>query len=224
MKRRDVRGLEFCLLSSVFCLLALGCRQDMAKQPIGRPLTGLPESPTGGSARPLEPGTVPRGSLADPYEVRTGRKAGTDPEAFSREVFVDKVPIDVSAELVARGRERFNIFCAECHGRLGDGDGKIPERGFTKPPSYADDLSRGFKLRGTDVPLTEVPDGYVFEVISRGFGAMADYSAQVPVYDRWAIVTYVRALQKSRKPSPGDLERLPEEERQAFQAAQEKSK
>src|SRR5262249_7969886 len=139
---------------ALLLLLALsGCRQDMAKQPIGRPLTGMPESPSGGSARPLEPGVVPRGSLADPYQVRPGRR-DTDPEAFSREVFVDKVPIDVSLELVQRGRERFNIFCAECHGRLGNGDGKIPERGFTKPPSFSDDLSRGFKIRGTDLPLT----------------------------------------------------------------------
>jgi hypothetical protein len=173
----------------------------MAKQPVGRPLTGNPAFP-GGVARPLEPGTVPRGSLADSYEVRTGRRTGTDPEAFSREVFVDKVPIDVSLELVKRGRERFNIFCAECHGRLGDGNGKIPERGFTKPPSFPDDLSRGFKIRGTKLALTEVPDGYIFEVMTRGFGAMADYSAQVPVHDRWAIVTYVRALQKSQPEGP----------------------
>jgi mono/diheme cytochrome c family protein len=187
-------------------LLALaGCRQDMAKQPVGRPLTGLPDSPSGGSARPLEPGVVPRGSLADPYEVRTGRRPGTDPEAFSREVFVDKVPIDVTLEVVQRGRERFNIFCAECHGRLGDGDGKIVQRGFARPPSYYEDRSRGFKVRGIDLPLTEVPDGYVFEVISRGMGAMADYSSQVPVYDRWAIITYIRALQKSGKPSPDDV-------------------
>jgi hypothetical protein len=94
-----------------------------------------------------------------------------------------------------------------CHGRLGDGNGKIPERGFAKPPSYYDDLSRGFKIRGIDLPLTQVPDGYVFEVISRGFGAMADYSAQVPVHDRWAIVTYIRALQKSRRPTPDDLKK-----------------
>jgi hypothetical protein len=77
--------------------LAAGCRQDMAKQPIGRPLSG-------NSARPLEPGTVPRGSLADPYEVRTGRRAGSDPEAFDRDVFVAKVPIDVSLAVVERGR------------------------------------------------------------------------------------------------------------------------
>ncbi len=197
------------ILITVGCAAALaaGCRQDMAKQPIGRPLSGLAESASGRAARPLEPGTVPRGSLADPYEVRTGRRAGTDPNAFGKDVFVARVPIDVTDELVQRGRERFNIYCAICHGRLGNGDGKIPERGFTRPPSFPDDLSRGFKIRGTDLPLTEVPDGYIFEVISRGFGAMADYSAQVPVHDRWAIVTYVRALQKSQRPAPDDLKK-----------------
>jgi mono/diheme cytochrome c family protein len=179
----------------------------MAKQPVGRPLTGSTVFSDGLSARPLEPGTVPRGSLADAYEVRTGRRAGTDPDAFGRDVFVARVPIDVSLELVQRGRERYTIYCAVCHGRLGDGNGKVPERGMTKPPSYYDDLSRGFQVRGVSLPLTEVPDGYVFEVITRGFGAMADYSAQVPVHDRWAIVTYVRALQKSQRPGPGDVEK-----------------
>jgi mono/diheme cytochrome c family protein len=202
-----VRALLVFVLCPLSFVLLQGCRQDMAKQPIGRPLTGMPESPNGGSARPLEPGVVFRGATADPFEVRTGRRPGTDPEAFSREVFVDKVPIDVSLELVKRGRERFNIFCAECHGRLGNGDGKIPERGFTRPPSYYADLSRGFKIRGSDIPLSEVPDGYVFEVISRGYGAMPDYSAQVPVHDRWAIVTYIRALQMSQKPSADDIKK-----------------
>jgi mono/diheme cytochrome c family protein len=172
----------------------------MAKQPIGRPLSGL-------SARPLEPGTVPRGSLADSYEVRTGRRIGTDPEAFAQDVFVAKVPIDVTLDLVERGRERFNIYCAACHGRLGDANGKIVQRGFTKPPSFHNDMAHGFQVRGILLPLTEVPDGYIFDVISRGYGAMADYSAQVPVHDRWAIVTYVRALQKSQRPTPDDLKK-----------------
>lgn len=189
-------------------LLALaGCRQQMAGQPVGRPLTGSTVFPDGRSARPLEAGTVARGSLADGYEVRTGRRAGTDPDAFGRDVFVDKVPIDVTLEVVERGRERFNIYCAVCHGRLGDGNGKVVERGFTKPPSYHDDLSRAFKVRGVDLPLTEVPDGYVFDVISRGFGSMPDHAAQVPVHDRWAIVTYVRALQKSQRPTPDDVKK-----------------
>jgi mono/diheme cytochrome c family protein len=196
-----------CIIITAAVLALAGCRQDMAKQPIGRPLSGNPAFPNDASARPLEPGTVPRGSLADSYEVRTGRRAGTAPDAFSADVFVARVPIDVSPELVARGRDRFNIYCAVCHGRSGDGNGKIPERGFTRPPSYYDDLSRGFKNRGTDLPLTQVPDGYIFEVITRGFGAMGDYSAQVPVHDRWALVTYIRALQKSQRPTPDDLKK-----------------
>jgi mono/diheme cytochrome c family protein len=196
------------MIGCAAALVALvGCRQRMAQQPVGRPLSGSTVFPDGRSARPLEPGTVPRGFLADSYEVRTGRRAGTDPEAFNRDVFVAKVPIDVTPELLARGRERFNIYCAVCHGPLGAGNGKVPERGFTRPPSFSDDLSRAFKIRGTDVPLTEVPDGYVFDVISRGFGAMADYSAQVPVHDRWAIVTYVRALQRSQRLTPDDIKK-----------------
>ena len=205
------------IAAAALCLLALaGCRQEMAKQPVGRPLSGF-------SARPLEPGTLPRGALADSYEVRTGRRAGADPEVFAKDVFVAKVPVDVTAELVERGRQRYNVYCAVCHGRLGNGDGKIPERGFTKPPSYYDDLARGFKVRGIDLPLTEVPDGYLFDVITHGYGAMADYSTQVPVHDRWAIVTYIRALQKSQRPRPEDIKKLPEAEQQRLKAAEEKT-
>src|SRR5690242_19044494 len=125
------------LLLVIAALPALaGCRQQMAAQPVGRPF-GAP-----GVARPLVAGTVPRGALADTYEVRTGRKPGTEPDAFSADVFVEKVPLEVTDELLERGRERFNIYCAVCHGRLGDGNGKIPSRGFTKPPSFPDDFSR----------------------------------------------------------------------------------
>jgi mono/diheme cytochrome c family protein len=212
-RRMLMRRASFILCPLSFVLL-LGCRQDMAKQPVGRPLSGSTFFADGRSARPLEPGTVPRGSLADSYEVRTGRRPGSDPEAFARDVFIDKVPIDVTLPLVERGRERFNIYCAICHGRLGDGDGTVPLRGMTRPPSYHDDLSRGFQVRGVNLPLTEVPDGYVFEVISRGFGAMADYSAQVPLHDRWAIVAYVRALQKSQRPGAADVEKAARLERE----------
>jgi hypothetical protein len=97
------------------------------------------------------------------------------------------------------------------------------QRGFTKPPSFHNDMAHGFQVRGILLPLTEVPDGYIFDVISRGYGAMADYSAQVPVHDRWAIVTYVRALQKSQRPTPDDVKKLPEEEQQRLKAAQEKA-
>lgn len=175
----------------------------MADQPAYRPLQASAFFPDGRSARPIESGTVPRGADLLPEVVRTGRVDASSGANYARASFVAHVPIDVTPELLARGRERFDIFCAVCHDRLGTGDGKIVQRGFTRPPSYHTDLSRGFKLRGEDVPLTEVPDGYLFEVITNGFGAMPDHAAQVPVRDRWAITAYIRALQKSVRPAEG---------------------
>jgi mono/diheme cytochrome c family protein len=208
-------------------LLAAGCQQDMAKQPVGRPLSGSTVFPDGRSARPLVAGTVPRGSLADPDEVRTGRVAGSDPAAFAADVFVAKVPLEVTEDLLKRGQQRFDIFCAVCHGRLGDGHGKIPERGFTTPTSFYHELSRGFKLHDVKIngaypTLVQVPDGYIFDVISRGYGAMPDYASQVPAHDRWAIVTYIRALQKSQRYPEADVNKLPEDVRQALKKEQEK--
>jgi mono/diheme cytochrome c family protein len=116
--------------------------------------------------------------------------------------------------MLRRGRERFDIFCSECHGRAGDGDGMIVRRGFTRPPNFATDESRGFKLRGVKMKLTEVPVGYMFDVVTNGFGAMPDYASQIPPRDRWAIITYVRALQLSQN-APPDL--LDEQTRRLLQ-------
>ncbi len=217
------RRIPFACVAAALALLA-GCRQQMAQQPAYRPLEASEFFPDNRSARPIEPGTVARGQLADGVEVRTGRRAGTDPEAFARDLFVAKVPLAVTADLLERGRERFTIFCSVCHDRLGTGDGRVVQRGFTRPPSYHGDLSRGFKQRGIDLPLTEAPDGYLYEVVTRGYGAMPDYASQIPTHDRWAIVAYVRALQKSQAPGAADVERLPEEGRKALKEARENAK
>jgi mono/diheme cytochrome c family protein len=128
--------------------------------------------------------------------------------------YLDHVPIE-PAQLAAqlrRGQERFNIYCSPCHDRAGTGRGMIVERGFTPPPSFhrdrqreerlkgqplplseiRRDLSRGYLIKGQQISLTEVPVGYIFEVISDGFGAMPSYGKQVPPADRWAIVAYLR--------------------------------
>ena len=97
----------------------------------------------------------------------------------------DQFPFAISAEDLARGRERFNIYCSPCHSQLGDGNGMIVQRGFKRPPSY-------FEPR-----LLKAPVGHFFNVMTNGWGAMADYSAQVPVADRWRIAAYIRALQLS---------------------------
>jgi len=95
-------------------------------------------------------------------------------------------PFPVTAEVMQRGQERYQIFCAMCHGATGDGDGMIVRRGFRQPPSYHEDRLRQARV------------GHFFRVITEGYGAMPSYRAQVPVQDRWAIIAYVRALQLSK--------------------------
>jgi hypothetical protein len=100
---------------------------------------------------------------------------------------VETFPFPVTADVLNRGQERYEIFCAMCHGATGYGDGMIVRRGFRKPPSFHEDRLR----------LARV--GYIYRVITDGFGAMPSYRAQIPVQDRWAIITYVRALQFSQE-------------------------
>ena len=104
-----------------------------------------------------------------------------------------------------RGQERYTIFCAVCHDPIGTGQGKIVERGYVRPPNYHTERSRGFARYGKSIPLRDVPAGYLFEVITRGYGAMPRYAPQIPPADRWRIVAYVRALQLSQHAVLGDL-------------------
>jgi mono/diheme cytochrome c family protein len=99
---------------------------------------------------------------------------------------VEDFPFPVTAEVMQRGQERYQIFCAMCHGATGDGDGMIVRRGFRQPPSYHQDSLRQARV------------GHFFRVITEGFGAMPSYRSQVPVQDRWAIIAYIRALQLSK--------------------------
>jgi mono/diheme cytochrome c family protein len=109
----------------------------------------------------------------------------------------------LTADLLERGQERFNIFCRPCHGGLGNGDGVVVERGFPPPPSYHDPR------------LREAPLGHFFDVVTNGFGRMTSYAARIPPRDRWAIAAYVRALQLSQNAElddvpPGERRRLEE--------------
>ena len=112
----------------------------------------------------------------------------------------------MSAELLARGRERFDIFCAPCHARTGDGDGMIVERGMPRPPSFH------------SVRLRDAPDRHFLQVITNGYGAMYAYADRVPPADRWAITGYIRALQLSRNAEraalPDELRREAEDKLQ----------
>jgi mono/diheme cytochrome c family protein len=180
------------LLLSAVCCTAIGCyRQDMARQPKYH-WPDMPSAffPDGHANRPIEPGTVARGQLRDDALRFTGR---TGPAGADEANFATEFPRPVDVPMLKRGRERFNVYCAVCHGRTGHGDGMIWRRGYAKPPSFHDDR------------LRTMPVGQIFDVITRGFGAMPDYAEQIPVDDRWAIVAYVRALQYSQNVPAGDL-------------------
>jgi mono/diheme cytochrome c family protein len=208
----------------LLCMLLLclaGCQQEMARQPSYRPLQPSTLFPDGMSSRPLVAGTVHRDERPATWKkpltiigweraaAVVGKLAGSPLEAASAagdaSIYVEAFPHPVTEQLMARGQDRFNIYCAVCHDRLGTGRGMIVQRGFTAPPNFHQDLSRGFKLRGIELKLTAAPVGYYFEVITRGFGAMPDYAGQVAPDDRWAVIAYIRALQLSQSATPADV-------------------
>jgi len=169
---------KLAVLAPVVVALA-GCRIDMHVQPRQNPLSRSDFFADQRSARPLVEGTVARGQYDGDTYLRTG-KIGNNPG--------DYMPFTVTKDDLERGRGRFNIFCAPCHSRLGDGNGYIPTRGFPrKPPSFH--IER----------LQKAPAGYIFGVITEGFGIMPDYASQIPARDRWCIVAYIRALQLSQR-------------------------
>jgi mono/diheme cytochrome c family protein len=176
-------------------LLLAGCRQDMHDQPKYKPLARSDFFADQRASRPLVEGTISRGHLREDTLRFTGKTDGKP---------VDLFPYPVTAEVMARGRERFDIFCSPCHGRTGAGDGMVVQRGFRRPPTYHQDR------------LRQVPAGYIFDVITNGFGLMPDHAQQIPVDDRWAIVAYVRALQRSQQASVADV---PPAERAGLAAA-----
>jgi len=161
-----------------------GCRLDMHMQPYYRPLSKSDFFTDHRSARLPVEGTVANDDPRDGSYLYTG-KTGNAPG--------DYLPFPVTAQVLARGRERFNINCAPCHGRVGDGNGFIPSRGFRRPPSYH--IER----------LRQVPIGYFFDVMTNGFGVMPEYSTQVSAYDRWCIAAYIRALQLSQNATSAEV-------------------
>lgn len=164
-----------------FALLLTGC-DDQSMRQQKRYETYAPSQlwPDGTSARPLPEGVVAQGDPARAAQATN--------------------PPEVTSVLLARGRERYEIFCTPCHGIDGRGDGMIVQRGFPKPPSYHSDRLRA------------APARYMFDVITNGYGVMYSYAARVSPEDRWAIVAYIRALQLSQHARiaevPGATEKL----------------
>jgi len=171
-------ALASVLLSlALLPLLTTGCRLDMHDQPKYKPFRASKFFDDGRASRQSVAGTVARGHLEDDEWMYAGRKEGQ---------WAAELPLPVDAALLARGRERYDIYCSPCHARTGDGDGMIVRRGYRRPPSLHDERLRA------------VPAGHLFDVMTRGFGAMPDYAQQIAARDRWAIVAYIRALQLSR--------------------------
>ena len=158
------------------------------------PLEASTVFPKGSSAQPLVAGTVSReyhvpnmqdlGGLREDEHLYTGKVNGELATTF---------PFPITKADLDRGQERFNIYCSPCHGRTGEGNGMVVQRGYRQPPSYHIDR------------LRQAPPGHFFDVMTNGFGAMPDYRAQVVVEDRWRIAAYVRALQLSHHATAADV-------------------
>ena len=133
---------------------------------------------------PVE-GTVARGQLREDDVYYTGKN--------SEGSLVKTNPLQITMEVMERGQQRYNIYCAPCHDQTGSGQGTVVKKGFMPPPSFHLDRIRVF------------PDGHYYDVITNGIRNMPSYKAQIPVEDRWAIVAYMRALQKSQNASAKDV-------------------
>lgn len=179
------RWFVFCALPSALCaLLLIGCRQKMANQARYDPLEASDFFADGMASRPRVPGTVARGEISNNPFFDTGKINGQDGDGF---------PMPVTLDLVNRGESRFNIYCQQCHGRTGDGNGMIPSRGYRRPPSYHTEA------------LRKAPTGHFFDVMTNGFGAMPPIGKMISPQDRWAIVAYIRALQLSQSATVDDV-------------------
>jgi mono/diheme cytochrome c family protein len=172
------------LASLALTLLLAGCGRNMVDQPRLDALQGSPFFADGMGSRPPVPGTVSRGV------------GGIDPVFFTGQGpagFVTELPVELTVALLQRGQERYDIYCAVCHGYTGEGDGMIVSRGFPVPTSFQDPR------------LLDAPVGYFFGAMTDGFGRMFPYASRIPAEDRWAIAGYVKALQLSQNANEDDV-------------------
>jgi hypothetical protein len=171
------------------------CRQQMADQPHQRPLETSNFFDDRMASRPIEPGTAARTDKEQNESQLSGKIDGK---------LVDTFPFQITMDVLARGQERYEIFCSPCHDRLGTGQGMIVRRGFTPARSFH--VGR----------LRDAPAGHFFEVMTQGFGTMPSYATQLSEHDRWAVIAYIRALQFSRN---ARLDELPPEDREKMKGA-----
>jgi hypothetical protein len=185
-----MRKIAFISLVLVQMAFLSACDNSMRDQAKYQPLEKSDFFADGQASRHLVEGTIPRGGLEIDEHLYTGKVDGKH---------VDNFPFEITDEILKRGQERYNIYCAVCHDQLGYGNGMVVQRGFTQPKSFHEQR------------LIDSPEGYFFDVITNGFGKMNGYDYQVKPHDRWAIVAYIRTLQQSQNV---DLKDAPKEEQQ----------
>lgn len=186
------------ILVIAIALIAAGCVREMPKDEPGfrletnmfrQPRYEAQDAseffPDGSAMRMPVEGTIARGELHEDVVYYTGITATGDTVAQS--------PVPTTMTELLRGQERFNIYCSPCHGRTGDGQGMVVKRGLLPPPNFTEDR------------LLTAPDGHIFNVITNGIRNMPPYKYQIPVADRWAIIAYFRALQRSQHATPNDV-------------------
>mgnify|MGYP005814590005 CR=1 FL=1 len=202
--RSTARLLNIVLLGGLLGLGLVGCEnamQDMYDQPRYEPYEPSPLFDNGNSMQEPQPGTVAmaagRGADASGAQAASAQLEPLPPPDAEN-------PLPLTMAVLERGRERYEIYCAPCHSRVGDGDGYITRRGFPQPPSFHQDR------------LREAPDAHFYQVITGGYGAMLPYAGRVSARDRWAIIHYIRALQLSQH---APLQQLPADIRARAEAA-----
>lgn len=211
-KARAKRFLIFAFCLLPLALLSAACRQDMHDNP-------RYEAYEDGAGRQLPEGAVARGSLdlnpsapkvtvqaaaggqtaptttaanGQPSATPAAIPTGEDGFPFKLSENAEERKVQLKA-ILDRGENRFNISCLPCHGKLGDGNGMIVQRGFRRPPSYHEER------------LQKAPSSYFYDVMTNGFGAMSSYSDQLTPEDRWKVVAYIRALQLSQRATLTEL-------------------
>lgn len=190
-----------CTIAGLSALLTAGCRLDMHVQPKYKPDRPTAFFGDGRSERPAVPGTVAHGQLRTDELMYEGTIDGAPANLF---------PFPITAGDLARGQQRYNIYCSPCHGYDGRGRGMVVLRGFQQPPSYHIDR------------LRKAPVGHFYDVITNGFGNMYSYASRISPADRWRIVAYIRALQLSQHATLADVpaaQRLPLESEHASQSS-----
>jgi len=170
-------------------LLVAGCRQDMQDQPKMVPQRGTEFFADHRGARPQVLNTVARGQLREDSYFYTGVVEGANGYREEQNL----MPFPVTMQVLERGQERFNIYCTPCHSRVGNGLGEIVERGYKPAGNLHDQVRRA------------QPVSHYFYVMTHGYGAMPDYSAQLTPEDRWAVAAYIRALQLSQAATAQDV-------------------